>query len=72
MSSYRIVIYSNPFWVCKNYKVQKKSFFGLWYNFNSDAYPMNGHYDTEAKARKAIERHRSKTTVEIINLEQDE
>ena len=77
MSSYRIVVYTkskafntpSPYWIHKKYKAQKKSFFGLWYTINSNAYPMNGYYDTEDEAREAIVRHLSKTTVRIINLE---
>jgi len=66
MDNYRIIEYSSPF--NKTYKVQKKSFFGLWYNFNNiDAY-TTGYYDTESDAKDAIDRHRSKTTATIIDV----
>ncbi len=64
MDNYRIIEYNNPFY--KTFKVQKRSFFGAWYNFNNiDAY-TTGYYDTEADAKEAIERHRSKTTRKVI------
>lgn len=51
-----------------SYKVQKKAFFGVWYNFNNiDGY-TTGYYDTEREAREAIERHRAKTTAEILTV----
>tara|TARA_B110000977_G_C10941837_1_gene441185 strand:+ start:708 stop:929 length:222 start_codon:yes stop_codon:yes gene_type:complete len=63
---FRIVKYTNPFYT--TYKVQKKSFFGMWYNFNNiDAY-TSGYYDSEKEAKEAIEIHRSKTTVEILTV----
>ena len=66
MSRYRIIKYVNPFY--KNFKVQKKSFLGFWYNFNNiDAY-TSGYYDTELEAIEAIERHRAKTKAETISV----
>jgi len=64
MSEYRIIRYINPFY--ENYKVQKKSFLGFWYNFNNIDACTTGYYETEVDALEAIERHRSKTKVEII------
>lgn len=64
MSNYRIIKYSNRFY--DTFKVKKKSFIGLWYNFNNIDGFTSGYYDTQAKAQDAIDRHRSKTTVTII------
>ncbi len=65
MSNYRIIKYTNKFYT--TFKVQKKSFFGLWYNFNNiDAY-TSGYYDTEDAAKEAIDRHRSKTSSTVIS-----
>ena len=64
MTKYRIVKYTNKFNI--SYKVQKKAFFGMWYNFNNIDGCITGYYDTEEEAREAIERHRAKTTAEIL------
>ena len=66
-AEYRIIKYTNKFYT--KYKVQKKSFFGMWYNFNNvwGCSPY-GYYDSESMAREAIERHRSKTVTEILIL----
>jgi hypothetical protein len=67
MSNYRIIKYTNPFH--ENFKVQKQSFFGVWYNFNNfDGYTA-GYYNTYAEALKAIDWHRSKTKTEIIDVQ---
>ena len=63
---YRIVKYSNEF--STTYKVQKKAFFGLWYNFNNIDGCTTGFYDTEEEAIKAIAIHRTKTTTEILTV----
>jgi len=66
MSNYRIIKYINPFY--KTFKVEKQSFFGFWYNFNNIDGCTTGFYDTEEEAIEAIDRHRSKTKAEIINV----
>jgi RNase P protein component len=65
MSSYRIIKYTNKFY--ETFKVQKKSFIGLWYNFNNIDGCTTGVYDTKAEAQEAINRHRSKATITIID-----
>ena len=55
-----------------NYKVQKKSFFGMWYNFNNIGGWTTGYYSHEPYARQAIEEHRSKITCEIIPVDTSE
>lgn len=52
--------------------VQKKSFFGMWFNFNNIDAETTGYYSNEHRARKAIEEHRSKITVEIIPVDTSE
>ena len=64
MSKYRIIEYNNPFFV--TFKVQKRSFFGWWYNFENVDACITGYYDTVTEARDAIDRHRSKTKMKII------
>ena len=66
MINYRIIKYTNPF--STTFKVQKKSFFWLWYNFNNIDGCTTGYYDTEEEALEAIERHRCKTRAEIIDV----
>lgn len=67
MSDYRIIKYTYLYRA--TFKVQKKSFLGFWYNFNNiDAY-TTGFYDTEFKAKEAIENHRSVKLVEIIDID---
>ena len=66
MSSYRIIMYTNPFY--ETFKVQKRSCFGWWYNFNNIDGCTTGFYDTEAEAKEAIERHRSKTASRVLNV----
>ena len=39
------------------YEVKKKSFLGIWYNFNNNEYYTDGFYDTEKKAWEAIDIH---------------
>jgi len=65
MNNYRIIKYTNPLY--KTFKVQKQSFFGLWYNLNNIDGCTTGYYDTEAESKEVIERHRSKTTAEILD-----
>ena len=68
MSRYRIIKHQGFYGV--SFQVQKRSFLGIWYNFNNfDAY-MTGYYQEEAEAREAIAAHRSKTKKTIINLEE--
>lgn len=63
---YRILKHSNKSHT--SYKVQKKSFLGIWYNFNNiDAY-ITGVYSTEEEARKAIDVHKEGVTLKIIDI----
>jgi len=64
MSSYRIIEYKSPYYL--TFKVQKRSFLGVWYNFNNYDACTTGYYDTEIEAKEAIYKHRSKTTEKII------
>lgn len=65
MSKYRIRRHVKMH--CTMYEVQKKSFFGFWYNFNNIDGCTTGFYYSESDARKAIEEHRLKTRIEVIN-----
>ena len=66
MGNYRIIKYTNPYY--KQFKVQKQSFFWLWYNFNNIDGCTTGFYDTLTEAKEAIDRDRSKTTAEILDV----
>ena len=68
MDEYRILKYTNRDGIV--YEVQKKhSWFGFWYNFdNSWCEWSTGCFVSEDNARKVIERHRTKSTVEVINV----
>jgi len=66
MSNYRIIKNINPFHT--TFKVQKRAFFGLWYNFNNIDACTTGIYCTYGEAQKAIEMHRAKTITEVLDV----
>lgn len=69
MSKYRIVrATSEGSYFSDTYTVQKKSWFGFWYNFENFDCLTTGVYSSIEMARYAIDkdRHRSKTTKSYI------
>ena len=68
MDEYRILKYTNRDGIV--YKVQiKHPWFGIWYNFDNGWFScITGCFESEDRARQAIERHRTKSTVEVINV----
>ena len=63
---YRIIERSSKTYT--SYVVQKKSFFGVWYNFNNIDACITGVYNTEKEAREAIEAHKEGVTLKIIDI----
>lgn len=50
----------------ETFMVQKKSFLGIWYNFeNNDAY-RTGFFDTEEEAMKCIKTHQRRKGIHKI------
>ncbi len=66
MKKYRIVETKNSFTGESNFKLQKKSIFGFWYNpLNIDAY-TTGIYDNLEDAEYDLNMILSKTTKKIV------
>ena len=64
MAKYRII--EHDYGKNKNYKIQRKSFFGLWYNpDNIDAY-TTGYFDTLEDAEDCINQKLTKVKNKIV------
>lgn len=64
MGNYRIIKYTSQFSV--TFKVQKRLFFGIWYNFNNIDGCTTGFYETKDEAIDAINRHKEKRIARVI------
>ena len=69
MGKYRIVKYTKGSDTV--YEVQKRSWFGFWYNFNNIDGCTTGVYESEHEARYAINKHREKHTTEIVEVKDE-
>jgi len=68
MAKYRIKRHENFYGT--TYEVQKKVWFiPFWYNFNNIDGMTTGFYDTEIKAKEAIDFDRFKNKSELINVD---